>query len=156
MKKILCVLVLTGSIGISADIMAGGRGHHHGHHFGGWGHAHRGWNSGNHHGRSHFDIGVYFGPGFGYSYRPYYGGYPYRFDYYTDYYGYPSVPYYAYPSTVLSVPRPVYIEREPDRRFSERSSGYWYYCSNPSGYYPYVESCRDAWQPVPAQPSSSR
>ena len=27
---------------------------------------------------------------------------------------------------------------------------YWYYCSNPPGYYPYVASCRRAWQRVPA------
>lgn len=27
---------------------------------------------------------------------------------------------------------------------------YWYYCSNPPGYYPYVQYCSVPWQPVPA------
>lgn len=29
------------------------------------------------------------------------------------------------------------------------SPGYWYYCSDPEGYYPYVNSCSTAWQQVP-------
>jgi hypothetical protein len=28
----------------------------------------------------------------------------------------------------------------------------WYYCSNPPGYYPYVQNCGTPWQPVPATP----
>jgi hypothetical protein len=27
---------------------------------------------------------------------------------------------------------------------------YWYYCSDPAGYYPYVTQCNTGWQPVPA------
>jgi hypothetical protein len=27
---------------------------------------------------------------------------------------------------------------------------YWYYCSNPAGYYPYVSQCNLPWQTVPA------
>jgi len=27
---------------------------------------------------------------------------------------------------------------------------YWYYCSDPSGYYPYVTQCNTGWQQVPA------
>ena len=30
------------------------------------------------------------------------------------------------------------------------ASQYWYYCQNPSGYYPYVQQCSTNWQPVPA------
>ena len=30
------------------------------------------------------------------------------------------------------------------------ASQYWYYCQNPSGYYPYVQQCTTNWQPVPA------
>jgi hypothetical protein len=26
----------------------------------------------------------------------------------------------------------------------------WYYCTDPAGYYPYVERCMAPWQPVPA------
>jgi hypothetical protein len=30
------------------------------------------------------------------------------------------------------------------------SSQTWYYCANPSGYYPYVTQCNTGWQTVPA------
>ena len=30
------------------------------------------------------------------------------------------------------------------------ASQYWYYCSDPAGYYPYVMQCSADWQPVPA------
>jgi hypothetical protein len=30
------------------------------------------------------------------------------------------------------------------------ASQYWYYCQDPVGYYPYVQQCGTAWQPVPA------
>ena len=30
------------------------------------------------------------------------------------------------------------------------SSGIWYYCSDPAGYYPYVTQCNAGWQAVPA------
>jgi hypothetical protein len=29
---------------------------------------------------------------------------------------------------------------------------YWYYCANPTGYYPYVAQCQGSWQKVPASP----
>jgi hypothetical protein len=32
--------------------------------------------------------------------------------------------------------------------------GSWYHCSNPEGYYPYVKSCKDGWEQVPANPDS--
>jgi hypothetical protein len=28
----------------------------------------------------------------------------------------------------------------------------WYYCDNPQGYYPYIQSCYSAWREVPATP----
>ena len=28
----------------------------------------------------------------------------------------------------------------------------WWYCNNPPGYYPYVQSCSTPWQPVPVTP----
>jgi len=28
----------------------------------------------------------------------------------------------------------------------------WYYCADPQGYYPYVQSCKSQWQAVPASP----
>ena len=32
--------------------------------------------------------------------------------------------------------------------------GYWYYCGNPEGYYPYVQQCSGEWQTVPATPDT--
>jgi hypothetical protein len=47
--------------------------------------------------------------------------YPYWDGYYSDY-GYGQQPY---------------------------AGQYWYYCSDPAGYYPYVQQCNVPWQPVP-------
>ncbi len=33
--------------------------------------------------------------------------------------------------------------------------GYWYHCSSPEGYYPYVQSCRNGWTPVPPHPADA-
>jgi hypothetical protein len=32
----------------------------------------------------------------------------------------------------------------------EQGQALWYYCPNPSGYYPYVKSCSEPWQHIPA------
>ena len=76
------------------------------------------------HGRSHGHFGFFIGaPLF---WRPPY--YPY--------YDYP----YRYPPAVVIERQPqVYIQREPY---------YWYYCPEPSGYYPYVQNCPRGWQQV--------
>ena len=34
----------------------------------------------------------------------------------------------------------------PSRRYTQPQ--YWYYCTDPPGYYPYVTNCRAAWLPV--------
>jgi hypothetical protein len=93
-------------------------------------------------------VGVYIGPGW---YYPY------------PHYVYPPV-YYAYPPVVVAPSGPpVYIEQgqaqAPDAppAPAQPSPNYWYYCSNPEGYYPYVKQCPGGWQQVeprpPAQPS---
>jgi len=52
-------------------------------------------------------------------------------------------PYYFYPPSVYSYPPPpAYIEQE---------QGYWHYCPNPPGYYPYVNNCSEPWMLVPAR-----
>ena len=57
--------------------------------------------------------------------RFFFGGvWPYGWDYYPDY------GYYDYTQPY--------------------SSQTWYYCSDPSGYYPYVTQCNTGWQAVPA------
>ena len=50
--------------------------------------------------------------------------------------------YYAAPPVVIRQQPPVYIEPE------QRQSGYWYYCQEPQGYYPYVKSCPGGWMKV--------
>jgi hypothetical protein len=51
--------------------------------------------------------------------------------------------------TVPATP-PVYIERQA---VSQPQMAYWYYCSNPQGYYPYVKNCSVNWIPVPPKPN---
>ncbi len=33
-----------------------------------------------------------------------------------------------------------------------QTTQYWYYCDSARAYYPYVQTCPDAWRPVPATP----
>ena len=55
---------------------------------------------------------------------------------------------------------PPYYERRaaeyeygpPPQDYGPPPEQYWYYCSNPDGYYPYVKSCNVEWQAVPATP----
>lgn len=101
-----------------------------GHGFGG-GHGYHG----------HAGFGLYFG-------APYYS-YPY--------YGY-SYPYYATPP-VVTVPAspPVYIQQAPPAAVNQQNpANYWHYCTNPEGYYPYVQECPDGWQLVEPTPPAPR
>jgi hypothetical protein len=93
--------------------------------------------------RTHLGVGVVVNP---FWYDPWY--YP-RSYYYSPYY----YPYY-YPPAVVTVPAtpPVYIEREADSAAPE-ASAYWYYCTDPEGYYPYVRACPGGWQAVAPQPA---
>ncbi len=102
-------------------------------------HGHGGGHGGSH---GHSSFGFYFGAPF----------YPHPF-YPYPYYAYP----YYYPPTVVTVPStpPVYIEQsKPVIR--EFPAGYWYYCADPEGYYPYVKECRAGWQPVAPAPSAPK
>ena len=60
--------------------------------------------------------------------------------------------WYFYPTPVYPYPDPyqppvVVVTPAP------AAPQYWYYCSNPQGYYPYVPQCPTTWQRVPAQPA---
>jgi hypothetical protein len=55
---------------------------------------------------------------------------PYAWDYY-----YPCADTYSYPDYGYDQAYP---------------AQYWYYCSDPAGYYPYVTQCNTGWQTVPA------
>lgn len=93
------------------------------------------------HGRSRVSIGL----GFGY---PYWGspwgpwgpwGYPY--------------PYYAAPVVVQQAPV-TYIEQNSSAPSAPAAdSGWWYYCDQSRGYYPYVRECATGWQRVPPKPA---
>ncbi|MGZ8191708.1 MAG: hypothetical protein ACXWTS_10850 [Methylococcaceae bacterium] len=117
----------------------GGGGHggsHYGYHGGGWGY--RG-GYGGYHGYSSF--GIYLG-------WPYYS-YPY--------YRYPYLTPYYYPPAIVTIPAspPVYIQKTPPAN-QQYPSGYWYYCYNPEGYYPYIKECPSGWQQVQPTPPAPR
>lgn len=62
-------------------------------------------------------------------------------------------------AVVVQQPAPTYIEQPqyapaPQSGLSQAPSdpNFWYYCRNPSGYYPYVRECAGAWQKVTPTP----
>lgn len=58
-------------------------------------------------------------------------------------------PYYAPPPVIIQQePQPtVQPEPQPEQR-------YWYYCTEPKGYYPYVKRCPNGWMKVvPSEPA---
>lgn len=67
---------------------------------------------------------------------------------------YSPPPYYYYPPTVIVRPEPqVYIERSAPQP-APQTQAYWYYCTNPQGYYPYIKDCPGGWlQVVPSPPN---
>jgi hypothetical protein len=72
--------------------------------------------------------------------------YPYPY-----YYGYPRPPVVYVPPPVIYAPPPVVVTPAAPA-YVHQSSQTWYYCDNPQGYYPYVNSCSTGWRQVPAQP----
>ena len=53
-------------------------------------------------------------------------------------------PYRAYPPPVVTVPR------NPGVTYSVPPAQFWYWCDNPSGYYPSVTTCHGPWREVAA------
>lgn len=81
------------------------------------------------HGRGRVTVGVHFGP------------------YWGPWWYYPP-PYYYYPPTVVVPAQPTtYIEQN-----TADTAGWWYYCDQSRGYYPYVRECPAGWQRVPPTP----
>jgi len=114
----------------------GGDGWHGGGGYGGWHGGHGGY------GGRWYGGGIYFGSPF---YYPYYA-YPYY-----------SYPYSYYSPTIVTTPAapPVYIQQapQPQQQPSQNlAAGYWYYCHNPEGYYPYIKQCPGGWQQVAPTP----
>ena len=89
------------------------------------------WHGG--HGGFSFRGSVWVGPGW---WGPW--GYPYYY------------PYYVEPPVVIERQAPVYVQ--PNRQQEE--SDYWYFCTKPQGYYPYIKRCPGGWlKVVPSAPS---
>ena len=141
----LAALLFCGGVSQGAWAQVHGGGHGHG---GGGFHGHGGGGFHGHGGGSHFGffIGAPWFWGYPYSYYPYYS-YPYYPD---PYYSYP--PYYYPPisQSVIQQP-PVYVQRN-DTAPSAPPANYWYYCTNPQGYYPNVQDCPEGWMQVAPQP----
>jgi hypothetical protein len=124
----------------------GGGAWHGGSGGGGWhGGSGGGWHGGGwhgHDGHSHFVFSV----GFPF-YWPYYGYYPYGYyGYYPYAYGYPY-----YDGYYDSAPQ-TYIQRDDGATFApaapQQRSQYSYYCPDPAGYYPQINSCPSGWLTV--------
>ncbi len=134
MKKIkisLVILILVCGLYSQSNWARGGHGGggHGGGHFGG----HGGF-------RGYYGGGLYYGFGF-----PYYGyGYGYGYGF----------PYYSPSLYIGSTPPPIHYIQQPPVPVIQYPPGYWYYCSNPQGYYPEIKGCPTVWQQVPPLPSS--
>jgi len=120
--RLAVLLLLAAGAGTAAA--RGGHGHGHGH--GGHGHF-RG------------SVGFYFNDPYWWGPDPFF--YPYR-------------PYVYSPPPVVIEQRdpPVYVQRQPVAPPAPATASVWYYCQNPAGYYPYVQSCSQPW--VTVDPSS--
>ncbi|PZN69874.1 MAG: hypothetical protein DM484_29055, partial [Candidatus Methylumidiphilus alinenensis] len=109
----------------------------------GWGYP-RGWYGG-YYGYG-IGLGVY---GLGLGYGLGYYGWPY----YSPYYGYGGYGGgYGYGAAAPAAP-PVYIQQNNSQSSAQPQAGYWYYCRDPNGYYPYVKECPGGWQAVAPQPA---
>ena len=146
------VVLGLGALSFAAPASAGG-GWHGG---GGW-HEGGGWHGG---GGYYWRGGgwggcCWGGPRFAFSFGfPAYSYYPYPY-----YYPYPAYSY-AYPYPYAAAPAypaaPPYPQQPPVvAQNGPPPQQNWYYCDNPRGYYPYVQSCGSGWRAVPAQPQGA-
>lgn len=126
MKKTIYSLLVVAGLILASSLPAYAR---YGH--GGW-HGHGG----------HFSGSIWIGPGWG----PWWG--PPNPFYTYPYYPYP---YYATPPVVIQQSPQEYIQ-QPAPQSDE--SGYWYYCPDRKGYYPYVKKCPNGWLKVVPSPGS--
>ena len=69
------------------------------------------------------------------------------------YYANPYYPYYEQPPVIIQQPpAEMYVQPVPQQTVDP---GYWYYCQDAKGYYPYVKECPNGWMkvvPSPPQP----
>ena len=58
------------------------------------------------------------------------------------------LPYY-YPYPYYAPSPPVVVHEQPPIEIPpQQQTYYWYFCQNPQGYYPYVQSCPGGWLKV--------
>lgn len=81
------------------------------------------------HGGSHLGVGVVIGPEWWWP--GWWAPYPYY-------------PYYSQPPIIVEQPADMYVQPAPDAEVT----GYWYFCPDPQGYYPYVKKCPKGWLKV--------
>ena len=84
-----------------------------------------------------------FGPAFWWGAPAFWWGAPYPY-----WWNYPP-PYVYGPPTVVVQEPPVYVQQQPA---PPAAPSYWYYCPSANGYYPYVQTCPEAWVKVPPRP----
>lgn len=118
--------------------------------YGGWHGYHGGWR------------GAYWGPGAGFYLggAAYWGGWPYAYSY-----GYlPYATSYALVAPTVYVEQPVEgsplpAQSSPGPPSVAGNAGspptFWFYCTQPAGYYPYVRDCSQAWMRVLPQADTS-
>lgn len=106
--------------------------------------------------------GGYWGPRVGYHYGgPGYwgwpgvwGGWPGAWGTWGAGYGY-GVGYSVAPTVVYEASQPqVFIQQEPAPAAAPQvttDAAYWYYCTEPAGYFPYVKECSQPWLKVVPQ-----
>jgi hypothetical protein len=116
---------------------------------------HGGYRHSGHSGVRHGWYGGYWGPSVGIYYGGpgYWGGWPYAWGYGYGYgYGYPySVPYTYSPVVVNATPVPQsYIQQDSEAAPAQSAPvpAYWYYCTQPAGYFPHVQGCSHSWMKV--------
>ena len=131
----------------------------HGYYGGGYRGGYYGGYRGGYYGYRGGYYGGWYGPGLGiYVGGPYWGwgAWPYAYPPYPVYSSYPVASYPVYADVGASG---TYIQATPDPAASQ--ANYWYYCTDPAGYYPYVQNCSKNWlqvvpQNVPGSPASAR
>ena len=130
-KLLTMAMVLLGAVASSAAWAD--RGHH-----------------GGHHGRGGAHVGLFFSAPlvWPYAYGPYYPYSYYPYSYYPYYY-----PYYPSGVLVQAAQPEVFVEQGQQQSSAQN---YWYFCSNPKGYYPYVKECPPGWVQVTPQAPASK
>jgi hypothetical protein len=143
-KNILCMAAIALGLAMNAGaVLAAGHGGSggggHGGHAGASGGHGGGWH-GNGSGRGGFRGRGFFGAGAGLWFI---GG--------PDY-GYGVGPYYAYDTDPWWFSDPendgTHLEREGPPAGAAGDAPSWFYCDNPKGYYPYIQTCVSGWQRV--------